>query len=424
MRHRIPFGVLVRFAHWLVIPIALLLLFPSAWMVWGFVAALGLYLARWVALGSPVPATTLNLPILLLLAMVAVGWLLSPAPELAPITAAQAVASVTLFFVLADRLHSAADLWRVAAALVVLGVLFALAAPFTVNLEIHKYFRLPEQYVDLWPRLGKVTNANILAGAIAPIVPIAVALIAQSESRWRVWGAVSLAPMVGMLFLLQSRGALFALAVGLVVWVALYRRWLLPVLPVGLTLALFVNNTVTGQSVAQFLYGDVSAQTLRSFGQRQDIWVQAIYLLRESPLLGIGLGAFPRVTNVAWPHAHNLFLQVALDTGLLGFGAFVALLAVTARTMWNAYRAPVERHLATGILAALTVVVVHGLGDVVVWGTAKSSIVLWIVLALAVRVFGESGHKGYNARRFSPALAGGARVVAKNASQNDTGLEG
>ena len=82
-------------------------------------------------------------------------------------------------------------------------------------------------------------------------------------------------------------------------------------------------------------------------------------------------------------HTHNLFLQVALDTGLLGFAAFVVLLFLAVRSTWHAVNTGGERHLAIGILAAFTVLMVHGLGDVVVWGSAKSGIFLWVLLGFA-----------------------------------------
>ena len=122
--------------------------------------------------------------------------------------------------------------------------------------------------------------------------------------------------------------------------------------------------------------------------------MQAVYLIRQSPFVGIGLDAFPRIGPFVWPnspsqpgpafnHAHNLFLQIALDTGLFGLAAFVALWFDAIRATLSIWRTKVDTHLAIGILAAFAVVFVHGLGDVVVWGTAKSSVVLWILFALA-----------------------------------------
>lgn len=386
--------LIVESAHWLVLPIAALLFFPSAWTGVGFIGAALLFLCRWLVVGTPVPISRANWVVLLLLALTAIGYAISLAPDLAIITAAQLTASVTVFYVMLDRIKTPADLWSGAVVLVVLGILFSLAAPLTVKWDPGKVFRLEGFYNQVWPRLSKVTNPNILAGGIAPIVPLALALVFQTTRRWRVIGALALAPMIGILILLQSRGALFALAAGLGVWLVLQQRWALPLLPIGAAGALAANAAIGGMSPAQFVYGSLGSSGNGTFIQRQDLWVQGLYLLRQNPLFGIGLNAFPRIGPISPPnspqapgysynHVHNLFIQVGLDTGIFGLAAFVALIGMAAVLAWRAYRNGREGQLGIGVLGALTVIVVHGFGDVAVWGTAKSSIVLWLVLGLA-----------------------------------------
>lgn len=365
-------------------------------MVLGFVALLGLYGVRWMATGSPVPSTRANVPILILLGMTVVGFVVTTAPDLAVLTAAQVLASVTLFYITYEKTLRSDDLWRAAAVLVVLGTLFALVAPFTVQWTTDKGLNFAALKEAALPRLPKETNSNILAGAIALIVPLSLACITRRDSQWRLLGIVSLVLMSLTLILLQSRGAFFALGCGLALWASLHQKWVLPVVPLLLVGGLLFNNWAGGASLSQFLYGETSGPPT-TFVQRQDLWVQGIFLVRQSPVVGIGLGAFPRVSSVAWPytpedpgpqrnHAHNLFLQIALDTGIAGLGAFVVLLGLAVSSMWKAYRSHAERSLTIALLSAFTILVVHGMGDTIVWGTAKSSIVMWILLAMAQRL--------------------------------------
>lgn len=382
-------------AHWLVIPVALLLLFPSAWMSVGFAACLALYGCRWIATGSPVPVSQANPAILTLLGMTAIGFVHSTAPDLAIVTAGQVVASVTVFFVVLERIQTREDLWRLAAVVVVIGLLIALATPFTVRWPSDKLFALPALLFQEWPKFDKVSNSNILGGALALSVPLAVSLVMQDRRALRILGAISLFPLLMVLVLLQSRGAWFGLALGLCAWAALYRRWLLPLIPLGLIAAFGINSWMGGPPPAQFVYGPVANPRIGTFIERQDMWVQSLYLIRANPVWGIGLGAYPRVAPYAWPyspanpsqvqnHTHNLFLQVALDTGVLGSAAFIVLVVLAAAQAWKAYRGGLERSLAIGILASLVVLVVHGFGDVVVWGTSKPSVIWWMLLALAL----------------------------------------
>lgn len=384
-------------AHWLALPIALLLLFPSSWMWLGFLAAPVLWLARWRARGAPFPALGVNLPLVIFLTMVALGLVITPAPDLAIATVGQLIAGVTIFFALTDYLNEPKRIWVVASALVMLGVAFALIAPFTVSWSANKLFGLPAFYEAWWPHLREETNPNILAGALAPIVPLALALVVQGERRRQILGAIALAPILLILILLQSRGAVFGLAMGLVVWLALYNRWVLPFVPLGLLAILAINHAMGAVSLANLFYGETNAGSPGTLLQRQDLWLQSLFLIRQSPVFGIGLSGYPRVAPITWPHspaqpggspnhAHNLFLQIALDTGVVGLAAFTAILWLALRSVWTARLVQTQRHLAIALFASLSVLMVHGLGDVIVWGTAKSSIVMWVVLAMAFRI--------------------------------------
>lgn len=389
--------IVSAYAHWLILPIAFLLLFPSPWMWGGLLAATLLWLCRWIARGAPFPQTIVNLPLSIFLTMVALGFAITPTPDLAIATVGQLIAGVTIFFALIDYLDEPKRIWLAASALTILGLAFALVAPFTVNWSANKLFGLPAFYEAWWPHLAEETNPNILAGALAPIVPIALALVVQGERRRQILGSIALAPILLILILLQSRGAIFGLAMGLVVWLALYNRWVLPFVPFGILAILAINNAMGAVSLANLFYGETNAGSPGTLLQRQDLWLQALFLIRQSPVLGIGLSGYPLIAPTAWPnspmqpggspnHAHNLFLQLALDTGVLGLAAFTAILWLALRSVWAARHVQSHRHLAIALFASLIVLIVHGLGDVIVWGTAKSSIVMWVLLAMAFTI--------------------------------------
>ena len=70
--------------------------------------------------------------------------------------------------------------------------------------------------------------------------------------------------------------------------------------------------------------------------------------------------------------AHNEFLQVAIDLGIPGFVAYVALWAAFVRTAWRVYTwAPDERtrRILLGIAAGLLAHQIFGLTDAFMLGT-------------------------------------------------------
>ena len=98
------------------------------------------------------------------------------------------------------------------------------------------------------------------------------------------------------------------------------------------------------------------------------------------PILGVGpgmhryyyqrsldaLGLEPPLRQGDW-YAHDLYLGVAADTGLLGLGCFLAIVYITLRNLvrvrkrWIHSR-PEYAHMATGFLLALVNYLVSGIG--------------------------------------------------------------
>ncbi len=414
---------LARFIYrngiWLLVLIVLLLLFPSPLSFIGFLLVPVFFICRRLAMGNWFPQTRVNLVILILLAMTTIGFAISSAPDLAVLTAATVIAGITVFAFLLDCLKTRPDFMRVVGVVVFLGLGLALVVPFITEPSPEPLLgSLALRINALFPKLPRLSNQNIVAGGLAIVAPMALALIAQSASvGWRKLGIISLPVICFAILFLESRGALFALAAGFAAWLTLYRRWVLPLIPLAVIALLLLNAARNGPSVGQMLYGSIGTPKTGTFIERAVIWTQAVYLIRQSPIAGIGLGAYPRIAPYAFPnspqqpglapnHAHNLFFQIALDTGVFGAVAFIALVLYAVHSTWRAYRARIERNLAIGLIAAFVVLLVHGLGDTIVWGTAKASIIFWVLLGLGIsftalqeRVGGASTTAPIDARR-------------------------
>lgn len=95
-----------------------------------------------------------------------------------------------------------------------------------------------------------------------------------------------------------------------------------------------------------------AATTDATFGgleQRVEIWSRAIYMVQDFSFTGVGMGAsFGRVADLLYPfflappgqipHAHNLYLQVAVDLGIPGRPAWLAVLFTVMVAAWQVYR--------------------------------------------------------------------------------------
>jgi putative inorganic carbon (HCO3(-)) transporter len=212
----------------------------------------------------------------------------------------------------------------------------------------------------------------------------------------------------GTLLLTQSRGAMLGLGIALVaLFFAWRRRWVVSLV------ALVGMVFLAGLLLARFpeLLGSVdpaesmgTRTTLSSFDFRLTVWRAALQVLQAFPLSGVGIGTFDTIVRLLFPHlypaspynpsanithAHNELLQVAIDLGIPGFVAYVALLAAFVRTAWRAYAwAPDERikRLILGLGAGMLAHQIFGLTDAFLLGT-KPGIVMWMIMGLVTGLY-------------------------------------
>jgi O-antigen ligase len=109
--------------------------------------------------------------------------------------------------------------------------------------------------------------------------------------------------------------------------------------------------------------------------ERFSQWYAGWRMFADNPLLGIGIGnynsAYETYRLEQWPvalgHAHNHYLTIAAEAGLLGLGAYLVFLVVAFRTGIAAYRRAQDRTgraVAVGILGSLAAFASHNLFDV------------------------------------------------------------
>lgn len=360
---------------------------------WG-VVALGLMALLWAArrlhLGYWSARTPMDWPNLgLILALPASLWI-SAAPALSLAQAARLLLGMGLFYAVAN---SAVRGWRSAApvGVVVMGgaglALLGLAGAAHSGSQV---LGLPQRLIDL--HLPFAIHANVLAAGLVLILPLAVALVlSPTPSSWPTWTrpavAVAVLPMLVALLLTQSRGAYAGFLAAVLVMLAFHSRR-------GRRLA------VTG---CLLLAGGL-ALAARGFAQpllvgaagREAVWLRSLYAIKDFPYSGVGLGLFDRAIPILYPyfmlgtgpvahppHAHNLFLQVAVDMGLPGLISFLALLLAAWALLVRLHCGGDEtaRLFAWGLAGSLAALAVHGLVDAVAW-SSKAAPLFWMLLGM------------------------------------------
>jgi O-antigen ligase len=209
---------------------------------------------------------------------------------------------------------------------------------------------------------GPYTNPIDLATYIMVAVP--VLLGAAQGARPRVRGSlwVLVAALVGCLGRTLAFGVWLSFGAAMV-WLAWQRADLRRPVLVAL-------GAVAAASLGfMALRGEWYLATLSDMGTKDRVymWQAALRMIHERPLLGHGVNTFMANYLAYWVggeqqprYAHNCYLQIAAETGVIGLAAFSAMIVSAARRVWSALRgARAETALLAGMAAGLLGFLVH-----------------------------------------------------------------
>jgi putative inorganic carbon (HCO3(-)) transporter len=253
---------------------------------------------------------------------------------------------------------------------------------------------------------------NEVGGALVWIVPVQLSLLGwslarKSASRKARWilpiGLLLLTAMcTGTLVLTQSRSALigFALGMGLLLWLGMpkVRLAFVLLLVLAAATAIFLGpQTIANKLVDRAGPEGNPTEGITSLQDRTEIWSRAIYGIEDFPFTGMGMNAFRRVMPILYPmfsvapetdlaHAHNELLQAALDLGLPGLIAYMAIMLLATALLVQTWQSATEgwvRAAVAGIAAGLLAHFVYGITDAIALG-AKPGVLLWWLLGLSV----------------------------------------
>jgi len=181
---------------------------------------------------------------------------------------------------------------------------------------------------------GAGLNPDDLGLVMALSIPISYYLLIRSERRMAWLYGAQLVLSGTAILLSAARGSVFAVAVALsiVPLTATRLKWRQSA-TILLTAVLFISAAAFFVPASswdrlsgipnELLEGDLSG--------RKAIWAAGLEVFREHPFLGVGAGAYlPSVRHIlVVPNvAHNTFLSVLVELGVIGLGIFSALLGV------------------------------------------------------------------------------------------------
>lgn len=254
-------------------------------------------------------------------------------------------------------------------------------------------------YADTSRLSGGIGDPNELAAILIPAVAIAAFLIPTTRQPLMRWLLFSLVLVISLaLFFTQSRGGLLALAVVIVVTPLLAGpvrlravAVILAIAALGIGYFALIAPPQAIQHVTRFSVGSGTG--------REDLWRVSIRMFENHPFAGVATGNFqviePRYAlqdiNLRRPDfivetpkvAHNTYLHILTELGLVGIAAFGSILIGSLLVAFRAIRSFAQRgELRMEILARGVLIGTLGMLAAFVFITAQYEKQLWLLLGV------------------------------------------
>lgn len=193
--------------------------------------------------------------------------------------------------------------------------------------------------------VGPYKNPNDLATYLMVASLLVIALIAENGRRLPIHFWMIAALLVGCLIWTVARGAILGFFIGLLLLFAFYggrkkSRWVLTT--IAAAAAVFMLFLCRSNWRDLLTLSDIGSR------DRTVMWSTGWAMFRDQPWLGHGINTFMAnyqtyAGGSQWPaYAHNCYLQIAAETGIIGLASFLLFLFCLGSVCWRSLQRPAE----------------------------------------------------------------------------------
>ena len=323
------------------------------------------------------------------------------------------VCFMLIYFMIVSLITTREWLDRLSFSLVASGTLTALYGLYqklSGNMEVGTMDK--DMFGDLGGRITSTfENSNMLGVFLIMVFPFAVSYIFRSKKIWIKFASLASCGAMGIcLIYTWSRGAWLGLVLACFVFILLYDYYIIPLLiPAGALGITVLWDKIGGNGLVTDLatrFSSILTMSDTSSVYRLGIWRGALKVAEENWLTGIGIGteAFRKVyikfaesgieTAV---HSHNLFLQIFIETGVLGIVIFLAALILCIKSGLELIRrsradTAAEKSIAVAAISGLMAALLQGMTDFI-WFNYRIFFFFWVITAFISAASRISGRK-------------------------------
>lgn len=242
-------------------------------------------------------------------------------------------------------------------------------------------------------------HTNIFAAYLALFLPVGTALtLYYLKGKRRILLGLLTALGVYCLIFTFSRGAIFGFATAILL-TAIIKRSKLVLL--ALAIALIITPLLLPKSISNWIKTTDSVWEVLLNKERINIYKTSLNMIRSHPVIGVGVNTYclnyqkykiketSGFTGDARYYAHNIFLHMAGEIGLLGLAIFIWLLLLFFKT-WYSYFKSINSDFfkicCLGLAAGIIAFLINGLTETNLY-YPKVATLFWYQVGLSLGLF-------------------------------------
>ena len=256
--------------------------------------------------------------------------------------------------------------------------------------------KVPIHYADKQIRLtGPYKFYGLLGAHLIAVLPLILSLTlaawSSSNKKWKRFVMTCFLVLSGyLLYKTHSRGA----------WLAAFGSWLVftillrkKILIAALVLALLVVPFLLPQNA--LIHLDIERKE-QSIVERYFLWDRALQVIRARPWFGCGINTYihnyPKFDKTkSWRvpgyYAHNGYLQLAAETGLVSLSLFLFIIALSLSSGYRAFQKalPEKKILIAGLISGFVALLLQAFVDTT-FHNLQPATLIWFMAGLLVAV--------------------------------------
>jgi len=264
-----------------------------------------------------------------------------------------------------------------------------------------------EMFSDIATRvISTFENPNVFGEYLILLIPVVISLMfIKNDPKSKVAWLAVLICSCGSLIYTWSRGAWLGFIIAMFIYLLVMYKHTIALCILGLFSFPFMIPFLPESIVNRFT--SIGNLNDTSTNYRVNIWKAVVKMIEDTFITGIGVGegAFDEIYPYyslsgieSAPHSHNLYLQITLETGLIGLIVFIIAIFFIIRQCFTAVKKVADIHnegamlsddykrltyLTVGMICGIIAFLVMGFTDYV-WYNYRVFLMFWIMCGVAV----------------------------------------